>query len=56
MATEYETYLRRYLNDNGTIWTSAQLENWAQEAEQEIAIKVPCIIDRVALTIIAGTP
>lgn len=56
MATEYETYLRRYLNDNGTIWTSAQLENWALEAEQEIVKRVPCIVDRIALDIQAGNP
>lgn len=56
MATEYEVYLRRYLNDNGTIWSSAQLENWALEAEQSIAINAPCIVDRVALDIVAGNP
>lgn len=56
MATEYEAYLRRYLNDNGTIWTSDQLEAWALQAEQEIAIKVPCIVERVGLDIVAGNP
>jgi hypothetical protein len=56
MATEYETYLRRYLNDNGTIWTSAQLEAWALEAEQDIVKQVPCIVDRIALDIRSGNP
>lgn len=56
MATEYEAYLRRYLNDNGTIWPSAKLEDWALEAEEDIAIKAPCIVDRVALNIVSGNP
>lgn len=56
MATEYETYLRRYLNDNGTIWTSAQLETWALQAEQDVVKNVPCIVDRLALDITSGNP
>lgn len=56
MATEYEAYLRRYLNDNGTIWSSANLEDWAFQAEQDISIKAPCIVDRVALDIVSGQP
>lgn len=56
MAAEYEAYLRRYLNDNGTIWTSAQLQNWSEEAERDICIKVKSIVDRVALNIVAGNP
>ena len=54
MATPYETYLRRYLNDNGTLWSSTQVERWALRAEQEICRIHPAVIVRDQLPITQG--
>jgi len=56
MASPYETYLRRYLNDNGKLWSSEQVERWALRAEQELCRVHPAVIVREQLPILAGLP
>lgn len=56
MASPYETYLRRYLNDDGRLWSSAQIERWAMRAEQEICRVHPAVIVREQIPIISGLP
>jgi len=56
MASIYEPYLRRYLNDNGKLWSSTQIERWALRAEQEICRVHPAVIIREQLAIFAGLP
>lgn len=56
MATPYEPYLRRYLNDDGRLWSPAQVERWALRAEHEICRVHPAVIIRDQLPILAGLP
>jgi hypothetical protein len=56
MASVYETYLRRYLNDDGRLWTSEQIERWAMRAEIEICRIAPAVITREQLPIINEVP
>ena len=56
MSSVYETYLRRYLNDNGKLWSSEQIERWAFRAEQEICRVHPAVIIREQLPITNGAP
>lgn len=56
MPSAYETYLRRYLNDNGTLWTSAQIERWADRAEAELCRVSPLVTYRVSLPITVDIP
>jgi hypothetical protein len=56
MSSPYEVYLRRYLNDNGALWTSDQIERWALRAEQEICRIHPAVIIREQLPITLGVP
>lgn len=55
MPSQYETYLRRYLNDNGSVWTSDQIERWALRAENELCRVTPSVIARAVLPIVTGT-
>ena len=56
MATPYEPYLRRYLNDDGRLWSATQIERWALRAEQEICRVHPAVIIRDQFPILAGLP
>lgn len=56
MPSPYETYLRRYLNDNGQLWTSGQIERWAGRAINEICRVYPSFHIRERLNIEEGVP
>jgi hypothetical protein len=56
MPSQYETYLRRYLNDNGRLWTSAQIERWAAEAERTLTEAFPTAVERISIPVQNGVP
>lgn len=56
MAETFDTYNHQYLNDpSGELFNSALITRYSQEAESTFACDHPCIVRRVALTIVAGT-
>lgn len=56
MSSPYESYLRRYLNDNGKLWSSDQIARWAMRAEQEICRIAPAVLIREQIPITLGVP
>ncbi len=56
MPSAYETYLRRYLNDNGRLWSSAQIERWADDGERLLNKAFPTACDRYSVPVTSGIP
>lgn len=49
-------YLRRYVCDDGKLWSDSYLASLASEGEEKISLLVNCIVDRFALRPFMGVP
>src|SRR5262245_17600717 len=56
MTLQELAYFRRYLLDNGTLWSDSYIEQIAEEAENHIATEVNCIVDRFPIESFDGIP